>query len=230
MEKQYNLEERICRLEDTDKTLRDEFRISIQTRNGILDDAHMPNDMTAKIMGYFRARDILIDGKKTYSSFGNDIKHGVNPKSLRDIMYGMWITDEGKLAPIEVPMRLISPLSEIKDWGKYSLIYMFAGMGLHKTSENKISYSENTVYGNLRELIINGMSSIRQKNSSYGINHPLIYEDTIASNFAPPKIAMKKPITDIKPEQDTKDYNNLSNNPFPEQALNQTNAYGGTYW
>lgn len=226
-----DLEQIFDSMENKVRDVRDEFRFSI--REGIAinskDKVQLPDEIPEKMMGYFRRRKIALDGDHKYEGFGNAIKARINPESITEIFYGMFVVSNKAFVPREVPIRIIKPFSESNGWGKWALSYLFDGIYVNHTSK-KVQYSENTLYGNIREVIMNGMEHLKIMNRKYDKSLFLPFEKDIKLYLHPAinkvKISPNDPSSDSGPQNI--DYNEKPSDPFSDFSQAKKFSPGGS--
>jgi len=217
------LEQIFDSMENKIKDLRDEFRFSIQ--EGIdenSNEAKLLNkqETPEKIMGYFRLRKIAVDGDRKYDPFKNTMTGRLNRESIEETFFGMYTLSNGKFAPREVPIKIINALSENRGWGKWSILCLFNGIYAYHNSK-KFTYSDNTLYGNVRQMIMNGIDNIKIRNRKYEKGLFLPHEQEMKSILHVQTTQMKKYLSNpIREHETNPDFNNPKERDFASE-LNQ---------
>lgn len=229
-----DLEQIFDSMENKVRDIRDELRFSIRYGiDSVSEKAKLirTEETPEKVMSYFRKRKIAVDGDMKYDSFKNSMTNRLNPESIEEIFFGMYSLN-GLFIPRDVPMRIIKPFSETPRWGKWALLCLFNGIYAYHTSK-KFQYSENTLYGNTRQLIINGADNIKIRNRKYEKSLFLPYEQEMKNSLHISTTQMKKYISDptpgkiINPDLNLKNHDHLPLDARMNMKLSGGGGMGG---
>ena len=114
-----------------------------------------------KIAHYFKFNELKLDeGETPYDDFAFQIGKRISHKPLINTFLGMYASKKGSIVPREMPLEVLDAFCSQKEWGKWSMLYLFNGIWQNARTV-PIDLSEDVdVYGITLQLVKKGMAGV----------------------------------------------------------------------